>query len=174
MKVILAVVASVDGKTTKWQDPNIYTWTSAEDQKHFFSLIEENNAIVMGRKTYDAAKHFIKLSPQKLRIILTTSPEDYKDTGVPGQLEFKNNPKKIVDELEQKGYKQVLLVSGAQVTTAFLRNNLVNELWLTIEPKIFGQGNPLLQEEELNINLQLKSIKKLNKQGTLLVKYNII
>jgi dihydrofolate reductase len=173
MKVILAVVASIDGKTTKWSEQNIYTWTSAEDQKYFFSLIEENNAIIMGRKTYDAAKHLIKLSPQKLRIILTTSPEQYKDMNIPGELEFKNNPEAIIKELEEKGYTQVLLVSGAQVTTAFLQNHLVDEIWLTIEPKIFGQGNPLLQEE-MDVDLQLKSIKQLNKQGTLLIKYNVL
>ena len=94
MKVIVAMVMSVDGKTTKWDETNIYTWTSPEDQKQFFSLIEENNAIAMGRKTYSAAKHLIKLSPLKLRIILTQKPELYED--IPGQLEFRSNPKEIV------------------------------------------------------------------------------
>jgi len=42
MKVILAMVTSVDGKTTKWNNPDIYKWTSEEDQTHFFSLIEKS------------------------------------------------------------------------------------------------------------------------------------
>jgi len=50
----------------------------------------------------------------------------------------------------------------------------VDELWLTIEPKIFGVGGSFVIEEKLDINLQLISCESANKQGTLLTKYTVI
>ncbi len=175
MKVILAMVTSVDGKTTKWNNPDIYKWTSEEDQTHFFSLIEKSKVIIMGRKTFVAFKAAIKLSPGKLRIIMTKSPQKYKSLFVPNLLEFtSDSPKKIVEKLKMQGYNQILLVGGEQINYIFFRDKLINEVWLTIEPKIFGVGNGLISAEKLDIKLQLKRISKLNNTGTLLVKYLVI
>lgn len=71
MKVTAAMVVSLDGKTTKWDHSNIYEWTSKEDWLYFSSLIKNHKVIIMGRKTYEAAKSIIKLSPTTLRIIMT-------------------------------------------------------------------------------------------------------
>jgi len=77
MKIIMVAVSSLNGKLTKGKDPNIYSWTSKEDSKLFFSLIEKNNLIVMGGKTYEAARKIIKHKKNKLRIVLTRNPEKY-------------------------------------------------------------------------------------------------
>lgn len=172
MKVILAMVSSVDGKTTKWTNPKIYEWTSREDQAHFFSLIEKSKVIIMGRKTFFAAKSIIKLSPKQLRIVLTKTPKEYANMAIDGQLEFTNDsPQKLIKKLERKGYTQILLTGGQQINTLFLNVKLINEVWLTVEPSIFGSGNGLVSEEKLDVQMQLKSIKKLNKNGTILLKY---
>src|SRR5229473_1845068 len=132
MKIILAMVMSLDGKTTKWHDPHIHTWTSSEDQKYFSELIEKHNFIIMGRKTYEAAKSMIKHKPGKLRIVLTQNPQQY--TNIPNQLEFTDKqPEVLIKKLEQQGYKNALLVGGEHTNTLYLQKNLVNELWLTVE-----------------------------------------
>lgn len=175
MKIIMTMVMTADGKITKWQDPNIYKWTSKEDQNFFFSLIKKNNLIVMGSKTYDAVQKNIKLQDKKLRIVLTKNPQKYSSDQIPNKLEFSNEtPKKLITRLEKRGYKKILLVGGGKVNAAFLKSNLVDELYLTIEPKIFGQGKPLVAEEKLNKSLKLISLKRLNKEGTLLLKYKLL
>ena len=68
----------------------------------------------------------------------------------------------------------MLLVGGANVATSFLKEQLVDELWLTIEPKIFGTGGNFVIEEELDINLRLLSCEKVNDQGTLITKYAVV
>jgi len=89
-------------------------------------------------------------------------------------LEFRNeSPKKLVKELEEKGYKQMLLVSGGRLATSFFVENLIDELWLTLEPRIFGTGELFVQEKEFDITLKLLSHEKLNEQGTLLLKYKV-
>ncbi len=63
MKVILVMVMSVDGKTTKWGDSKIHGWTSKEDHQFFFALLKRERLLIMGRKTYQAARLKMKLSP---------------------------------------------------------------------------------------------------------------
>ena len=170
----MVAVSSLNGKVTKGKDPNIYSWTSKEDSKLFFSLIEKNNLIVMGSRTYEAARKVIKLKKNKLRIVLTRNPKKYSGETKKDMLEFTNDtPLKLIKKLENRGYNKMLLVGGGTINSLFLKSKLVNEIYLTIEPKIFGQGQELINEENLDSNLKLINIKKLNKQGTLLLKYKV-
>lgn len=174
MKVTMVMLSSVDGKTTKGKDKNIYTWTSLEDQKYFFNLIKKNNLIIMGRETYNSSKPVIKLEKGKLRIVLTRDPKKYFTQLVKGQLEFSNEtPEKLIEHLSTLGYKKALLVGGSIINGLFLKHNLVDELYLTIEPRIFGKGKNIIEEQLLDKSLKLISIKKLNKAGTILLKYKI-
>jgi|SRR5581483_2777967 len=173
MNVVCAMVMSLDGKTTKGNSSNIYTWTSKEDQYYFSKLIKSYRAIVMGKNTYLAARKIMKLSPGKLRIVLTKNPKKLSKQAVPNQLEFINSsPLELLRQLSKRGYKEVLLVGGATTNRAFFKANLVNEIWVTVEPLLFGKGNGLV-ENELNVKLKLLSITKLNKRGTLLLKYKV-
>lgn len=171
MKIILLYVSSIDGKLTKWGQSKVHNWTSPEDAEYFLAVRKQNNLIVMGSKTFNA----VKPNPEEgtLRIVMTEQPKKYQQYALPGQIEFSNeSPERLVNRLETQ-YKQMILLSGKTLSTAFLKKKLVNELWLTIEPKIFGIGDPLVTEEKLDIQLQLIKLQKLNRKGTLLIKYKV-
>lgn len=171
----MVMLSTLDGKITKGNDPDIYKWTSKEDQDYFFSLIKKNNLMVFGSKTYEAVKNRIKLSEDTLRVILTRNPEKYKDDVVAGKLEFsKESPRQLVERLQKMGYKTLLLLGGGIINSLFLKARLVNELYLTLEPKIFGEGKLLVDKVDLNTSLKLTSSKKLNPEGTLLLKYKVL
>lgn len=175
MKVIMVVVSSINGKTTKAIDPNIYSWTSKEDQKYFSSLIQKSNLIVMGRETYEAARPIIKLTPGKLRVVLTRNPQKFKHYEVLGQLEFTNDsPSGLVKRMETLGFNKMLLVGGSTINSLFFQQNKIDEVWVTLEPYIFGRGKGLVEENDLDVSLKLKSVKKLNQKGTLLLKYSVV
>lgn len=178
MKVILIDVSSLDGKLTKWNGNNIHKWASHEDFLHFQKIKTENNLLVMGSGTFEKVKDIeeagLKAEKERLRIVLTKNPEKYMQFEVYGQLEFSNeSPKELISRLEKQGYKQMLLVSGGKVASSFFEEKLIDELWLTLEPRIFGVGDPLVTEKEFDIKLQLLSMEKLNKQGTILLKYKV-
>ena len=62
--------------------------------------------------------------------------------------EFSNeSPVAIAARLRDDGLEEILLAGGAHVATSFLKENLVDELWLTLEPKIFGSGGNFVVEE---------------------------
>lgn len=179
MKIVLIDVSSIDGKLTKWTGSNIYEWSSKEDFANFKNVMSQNNLVVMGSGTFDQVRKIesagLKPEKERLRIILTHSPSKYAKFIVPGQMEFSSEtPKQLIKRLELAGLKQMLLVSGGKVATSFFKENLIDELLLTIEPRIFGLGEPLVQDSKFDIKLELLSVKKLNAQGSLFLRYKII
>jgi len=173
MKTILIFVSTLDGKITKWGDPKIRSWSSKSDQEYFDKTWNSIRVIVMGSGTY--IPYPIEPDSKHLFIVMTRKPEKYKEKEVPGQIEFTSeSPYHIVSRIKKAGEQKLLVVGGAQIATAFLKQELIDELWLTIEPKIFGIGASFVTEEKLDINLKLISSETINEQGTLITKYQII
>lgn len=174
MKIILAMVISVDGKSTKHDLPD-QSWASREDGKHLSKLISANNLILMGGKTYELVKSHIKPTEGKLRVVVTHDPEKFSEDAVKGQLEFVSGSiGEIVGDLGERGYKQMLLLSGEHLNKEFFEANLIDEIYLTVEPKIFGSGNGILSPANLDIQLELLEMEKLNEQGTILLRYKVV
>ena len=93
---------------------------------------------------------------------------------MPGRLEFTQDaPSELVTRLEKAGYMQMLLISDPKLTTQFFKAGLVYELWFTVEPKIFGIGANIVNEEQLDIPLRLAEMQKINNQGSMLLKYHV-
>lgn len=172
MKIILAAVSSLDGKITKGRDSDIRGWTSPEDTAHFAHLKSIHNLIVMGRKTYEAMRPNLQLDSKTLRVVLTKHPENFAAEAVSGQLEFSSeSPVVLVGGLEKQGYSEMLLVGGGTLNGQFLAKGLVDEIYLTLEPRLFGTGTSLAADSRLNVNLRLLKTSRLNEQGTLLLHY---
>ena len=79
-----------------------------------------------------------------------------------------------MERFKKANEETVLIVGGAQIATLFLKAQLIDELWLTIEPKIFGTGSSFVNDEKLDFELKLISCEKANEQGTLITKYKVI
>ena len=173
MKTILVFVSTLDGKVTKWGNANVRLWSSEEDQKYFKKIWNASSLIIMGSSTFSADP--FKPSSNHLVVIMTGNPAKYKKYKVSGKLEFSDkSPAKLTSRFEKEGYKQMLVVGGAHIGTSFLKEHLIDELWLTIEPRIFGAGSNFAIEEKLDIKLHLISCEKVNGQGTLITKYAVM
>lgn len=165
--------SSVDGRITRGRERDASLWASKEDAQLLFDQLSSNNLIVMGSGTYDAAKSHIKLTSEKLRVVLTRNPEKYQSEAKPGMLEFSNEePRDLIERLEKSGYKNMLLFGGARTAGRFLKD--IDEVLFTIEPVIFGRGTPIITGELLNIPLKLVEFRRLNPRGTLFLRYEVI
>jgi dihydrofolate reductase len=170
LHITLAYVASVNGKITKGDNPDVHTWSSKEDREHFDGLRAEHDVIVIDRKTYET----VKPEPVrgKLRVVFTSTPERFKT--VPGQLEFVDEaPSALVERLSNEGYKKMLIAGGATLSGSFLAAGLVDDLYLSFEPVLFGSGRPMIITGMPDIPLQLQSLQRLNEQGTILAHYTL-
>jgi dihydrofolate reductase len=173
MKTILVFVTTLDGKVTKWDSSDVRGWSSESDKEYFLQIWNNANAIIIGRNTYDAEP--IRPVPSHLLLVMTRHPEEFKQVEVKGQLEFTDeSPDILLNRLAENGYETVLIAGGPHIATEFLHRQLADELWLTIEPRIFGQGLPLIVQKELDIKLHLLSLERVNEDGTLITRYAVI
>ncbi|HXB44562.1 MAG TPA: dihydrofolate reductase family protein [Puia sp.] len=173
MKTILIFVSTLDGKVTKWDQSRVSLWSSHQDQDYYKKIWNESRLIVMGSNTFTA--DIVNPSASHQIIIMTSHPDKYKSLEISGQIEFTNElPSALVSRFKIKGHQQMLIVGGPHVATSFLKEQLIDELWLTFEPKIFGQGSNFATDVALDISLRLIDIERVNDQGTLITKYAVL
>ena len=158
---------------TKWGDPQVRRWSSHQDQDYYKRIWDESKLIVMGSNTFNA--ELLNPSSNHQLIIMTGHPDKYKSLEISGQIEFtKESPVELTARFKNESYEQMLVVGGPHVATSFLKEQLIDELWLTFEPKIFGEGGNFVTGGKLDINLRLINCEKVNEQGTLITKYAVL
>jgi dihydrofolate reductase len=142
MKIIMVAAVSQDDYITKGTNSDVTNWTSAEDKEFFAKIKSKHRIFVMGSKTYDSGAVIAK--PEILKIVLTKNPNKYAHKEIAGQLEFKNLSAQEFKEKYDSSYKTCLLLGGGITYTEFLKADLVDEIYLTVEPVQHKSGTPLL------------------------------
>jgi len=173
MRLTLIAAQSLDGFITRHDTPGS-DFASAEDRAFFRQALRGFDCCVMGGKTYRIARETIRatLMPERLRMVLTRTPSILANDFLPGNLEFTaSSPEQLVADLTRRGLQRCAILGGSQIHSLFLNANLIDELWLTIEPLLFGDGTPLLAGRSA-AKLTLLSNESLA-PNTLLLKYRI-
>lgn len=160
MKITLVLLQSIDGYIAK-NDKDDLSWGSKEDKKFFYSKANHAGVMIMGSKTFQLMPK--KSFANKYTLVLTSKPEKYEDyENEYGEVEFfSGTPEEAVQYLEEIGYSEAVLAGGGSVYGSFLHQGLVDEMYVTIAPKIFGTGIKGYGMEELNVDLDLLEIEKL-------------
>lgn len=162
------MAATIDGKIAK-HATQFANWTSKADKKIFVAETKKAGVIIMGETTYDTIGRPL---PERLNVVLSLEPA--KRENIPGSLEFTNKqPSELLADLAKRGYTTAILGGGATINGLFLKENLIDEIWLTIEPKIFGDGISLFKGADMDLNLKLLSVEKID-ENVLQARYEII
>ena len=175
LRVVAVAAMSLDGRITHHDRPG-NAFTSAADKRHFSECLTAFDCSIIGRNTFEASKGFIldNLAPSRLRVVITQAPEAFARYAIPGQLEFTaDSPRGIVTDLFQRGYRQCVHLGGGEAYSAFQSAGVVDEWWVTIEPRIFGSGRSLCSGQ-LDTNLELISAERLYGSDSLLLKYRVV
>ena len=127
------------------------------------------DAVIVGHNTYKTAQ---KRLQKRNTIVLTSKVDKLKSVGSVIFLNpAKDNLKKF---LQTKNYKNVAIAGGSHVYNYCLKNKMISELYITIEPYVFTNGVPMFSGDKFKkYQFILKSIKKLNKKGTILLQYKV-
>jgi len=72
-----------------------------------------------------------------------------------------NSPEEI-SLLKHKEGKDILIIGSPSVVRALIKENLVDDYWLFVNPIIVGTGIPLFDKMDSKINLKLESSKVLS------------
>ena len=153
MKVTLLMAVTLDGRIGKTAD-HFVNWAGKEDRKLFVEVTKKAGALIMGSKTFDTIG---KPLPGRRNIILSRN-KDRKS--VWENLVFTDKtPKAVLENLEKDGFSEVILAGGATINSLFAKENLIDEIIVTISPLIFGYGFSLFSED-ISMELELREMKK--------------
>jgi dihydrofolate reductase len=173
MKRIAIAAQSLDGYITK-HDSEGSSFASKEDQIYFREALKTFDCSLMGSKTFEVSKDMIlkSLHTDRLRVVWTRTPEKFAQYQQENKLEFyAGDLKTLFADLETRAKKRCAFLGGTSIYSECLKENLTDELWLTLEPLAFGSGKKLF-EGELAVHFELLSTEHLS-TNTLLLKYKL-
>ena len=133
-------------------------FSSESARKDFLKTIKNYKVNVIGRNTFNVASKSSGFPLDGLNIVVTKHKIKLKK-------EWKNvivtdkKPREIIKIIENNGYKSAMVAGGA-LATSFLKNGLVNELYINIEPLALGKGIPLFSRENFEKKLKLLQVKR--------------
>ena len=167
MNCFIIAALSADGYIAKDASAPSTAWTSAEDKKRFVELTTRAGVVVMGQNTWKT----LGGRALKRRLNVIYSLERLPD--MPPDVEIASKtPAELLAELAVRGFKEVAICGGSQIYTMFMKSGLVNKLYLTIEPVIFGDGVRLFKEA-MDLRLKLADSTS-TESGTLFLEYSVI
>lgn len=165
IKAFIIVAQTMDGFIAKNKDQISTSWSSQEDKKRFVTLTKRAGVVVMGSNTYETFKKPLK---ERLNIIYSRS-KNYEGTETTS-----DEPVELLKKLEERGYKEVAICGGSEIYTKFINSGVVETIYMTIEPIIFGDGIKMFKGTLLNdIPLELVS-SEITPTGTIFCEYKVI
>lgn len=165
MKTVLIAAITADGFIGR--DPShLADWTSKADKKLFVEITKQAGIMVMGSRTFATIGRAL---PGRRTIVYTSKPEAITVEGVETTSE---EPAELIKRLEREGATGLAVAGGASIYQQFMAANVVNELYLTVAPLLFGSGVPLFGRE-LHTRLQLLESSTLD-NDTVLLRYRVV
>jgi dihydrofolate reductase len=167
LKVTLIILQSLDGFIAKSQGDDL-SWGSIEDKNFFRQKTKEIGVMIMGSKTFLSMPE--KAFSERFSLVMTKNPKTISEN-------FKNkenihffdqSPQKAIEFLINKRFKSAALIGGGEINNSFLKAGLINEIFVTIAPKLFGKGISNFGENQSHVDLDLLEVKKINSDEILL------
>jgi dihydrofolate reductase len=163
MRVFIIAAVTADGFIGQDASHLSTKWTSEADKRVFGKLTKEAGTIVMGSRTYATIGRPL---PGRRTIVCSSHQIEGAETTA-------ETPKELVNRLASEGVKSLAVCGGAYVYTQFMQAGVVDDIYLDIEPVVFGKGIELF-DNVISAKLKLLGSERLNDEGTTLNHYAVI
>jgi dihydrofolate reductase len=168
MKVILYMAVSVNGYITHGKDDS--DWVSKEDWKEFDKLKRESGVMVMGKNTF---QQFQDDFPQDGALnIVMTHDKNLLEKKINNVFFTDKTPKELVAWVVNQGFNQLMIIGGMTLNTSFVKENLIDEVWLSVHPIFIGQGKTVVEKFDTFKKLTFLGFKELS-EGLVQLRYKI-
>jgi dihydrofolate reductase len=132
---------------------------TGEDAAWLAETVSRVGAVVGGRWTYEAARHWGDQNPWGLPFFIVTHHPEEEPEG--GAFTFVHGVKEAVERaVEAAGGKDVHVMGGADVIRQALDAGLVDELTLIIAPVILGGGKRLFDGFSRSLDLDHLGVRQ--------------
>jgi dihydrofolate reductase len=156
MKVILYMASTLNGLIAKKDDDT--SWISKKEWDSYSATVQAAGCFIVGRRTYNTLTKQPEFQELKNITLVVVSHQDFKILSPNHHIA--HSPKEALEQL--KDFKEVIIAGGGALNASFLAENLVDEIYLDIEPIIFGDGIFLFQGADFEKKLKLLGQKEIS------------
>ncbi len=157
-KLILYIAMSVDGYIAKPNDDLSFLSIVEKDGEDYgyAKFVSTVDTVIIGRKTYDWVTKqvaFPHADKQTYVITRTSRPDIGKTVFHTGDIT------ELIRKLKSEQGKTIFCDGGAEIVNELLKNQLIDELIISVIPVLLGNGIRLFTEDRPEQYLQLKNVK---------------
>jgi dihydrofolate reductase len=166
-KVVLGLGISLDGYIARLDGAVDFLFMPRDySMADFFASID---TAIMGRKTYDVSKAMGGGGfggNMKSYVMSRTLPAGERE----GLVFTRETPAKLVEKIRRQKGKDIWLMGGGELARDFLKDDLVDELYIGVVPVLLGEGIPLFPSGFPQRDFELIENKSFSK-GLIALKY---
>lgn len=168
MKLIAYLACSADGFIARingdvdWLD-NLKEPT--EPHFTFIDLMNTIDCILMGANTFIKVQSFNEwhYQPGKTVFVYSSSIKEL-DKIYEGKAELiTGSPHEVLEKLKMAG-KETVYIDGGKTIHSFLKEGLLDEMYIFLISKIIGGGIPLFGSIGKDINLKIENVKRVGEE----------
>lgn len=158
MKVILYMAISVNGIIAR--ENNDTSWVSQTEWESFRKTTQKVGNIIIGRRTFDVAVREGDFPFEGSFNVVCTSKDIVNKWG--DNVVFVKSPQEALKVLEDRGFDTAMVGGGGNLNSQFMKENLVDEIYLDVEPIVLGEGISLFEDADFEAKLALIETTKLS------------
>jgi dihydrofolate reductase len=150
-----------ENNETPWSD---------EEWHSFSKFVKEIKNIVIGKNTYEIMKKSDEFNKIGNPFIVVVSKENFAHNS---NFAIAKSPKEALKILKEKNFAKVLVAGGGMLNSSFMKEKLIDQIILDVEPLVFGKGIKLFSEDNFEAKLELIETKSLSR-NTIQLHYKIL
>ena len=160
MKVILFMAISLNGIIAR--ENNEEDFLSNKNWQMLVKLTNRTGCVIWGHKTHEIVRTWEKKYLDEIKeirkVIVGSSPIKTLEKDCIQA----TSPKDAIRKLTEENFKEILLSGGSTLNNSFLKEGLIDEIILNIEPAVIGRGIPVFKFDGFkDVRLKLLDMKKL-------------
>ncbi len=155
MKVILYMAITVNGFIAKEDDDA--SFISKEEWDSYSAMVRTAGNVILGHRTYDIITKQPEFKEFENVKVVIVSNKSFEPLGKKHSIA--GSPKEALGLLSN--FENVVVAGGAILNGSFLKDDLVDEIYLDIEPIILSQGISLVNGSDFEKRLKLLGTKKI-------------
>jgi len=156
LKVILYMAISINGYIAK-EDDNT-NWISGEEWNSYSRMVQKAGNLIVGHRTYNILTNqpeFAEFKDVKLVVVSNTDFQTLSANHLTAR-----TPKEALALL--KDFNEVIVAGGGILNASFMKDDLIDEIYIDIEPLAIGKGIKLFADEDFEANLILLKTNKIS------------
>ena len=155
MQVILYMAISVNGMIANSDDGT--SWISAEEWNSYSHAVRSAGCLIVGKRTYHILTKQPEFSEFKDVKIIAVSHESFAT--ISPNHSVAHSPQQALEMA--KDYKEIVVAGGGILNASFLEQNLIDEIYLDVEPIVVCEGISLFKNTRFDCKLKFLGQKML-------------